>query len=160
MPKEDDFSKGRLRLKREVDMGVFSSITDFVAIARQLKGARIVAVGFHPGMRERGFAIDFRHKRQPTKRFVLGYTETGEWIEFLGERALPEDDLPRGRGGRPLNVDAPSPLTVRVLKSACRMSWSEIAAALGCTSSAAQRAFKRDAEPDERAVWRKIVAEL
>ena len=49
-------------------------------------GARIVAVGMCEGVREGGFAVDFQRDGKPVERLVLGYTELGEWIEYLGLR--------------------------------------------------------------------------
>lgn len=45
--------------------------------------------------------------------------------------------------GRPLAANAPDPATVREMKGR-GLSWAQIARKLGCTSSAAQRAFKRN----------------
>ena len=79
--KEKNLAKGRLVTKRE---GMFG-VQDFQNLT-QLVGAKILAVGFHGGCKEGGFAVDFQHDDKPVQRLVLGYTELGEWVEFLGDK--------------------------------------------------------------------------
>ena len=77
---KNKLAKGKLTTKRE---GMFGS-KNFVELT-ELVGATITAVGFHSESREGGFAIDFQQGDSPVRRLVLGYTELGEWVEFLGE---------------------------------------------------------------------------
>ena len=57
---------------------------DLAEAARHMVGARILAVGLYQDMREGGFAVDFQRDGRAPERLVLGYTELGEWVEYLG----------------------------------------------------------------------------
>lgn len=77
-----DLAKGNLVTRRQ---GMFGA-QDFKSLS-QLEGAKIIAAGFperYDG--EGGFAIDFQHEGKSVQRLVLGYTELGEWIAFLGDK--------------------------------------------------------------------------
>ena len=81
---DNDLAHGDLATIYKEQVSRLSSITsDFSSLV----GARIISAGIHKGCRKGGFAIDFQHEGQPVQRLVLGYTELGEWIEYLGPRA-------------------------------------------------------------------------
>ena len=77
---DTDWAKGELKSESNCALGPPMEITEL----RNLKGAKIVGIGFHPAADEGGLAIDYE-KNGRTRRIVFGYTELGLWVYWDGE---------------------------------------------------------------------------
>ena len=64
--------------------GKLRPLREGVRKLEELVGATIVGVGMTAAKLEGGLAIDYSKNGSKTKRVVLGYTELGEWVEYIG----------------------------------------------------------------------------
>lgn len=82
-----DYNKARSSLKF-AGVSLITSSRDenreLLKKLRQLKGCVIVNIGFHPNEDEGGLTIDFCRDGGKIQRIVLGYTELGTWVDYIG----------------------------------------------------------------------------
>ncbi len=123
------------------------SALDLLSNIRELEacGVRFIAVTQ---------GIDIRPDGDPMSRLMLtvmaGVAEFERSLIMERTRLGLEKARKRGkRLGRPVSRKAPSPDVVARLRSA-GLSWSKVAAELGCTASAARRAADRLSERDPK----------